>query len=76
MNKHFCPCFVSECEHNPPNHPEGCDPCIKKNLQNDEIPVCFWLLISDNFDGVKNYKAEDFVKFYLERKGLLTKEQE
>lgn len=68
MTEHFCTCFVSNCENHPKNHSEGCDPCIKKNLENGEIPVCFWLLISKNLDGVKNYKVEDFVKFYSDNK--------
>lgn len=68
MSKHFCTCFVSNCKNHPQNHSEGCDPCIKKNLAKGEIPVCFWRLISDNFDGVSNYKIEDFVKFYSDNK--------
>jgi len=73
MDNHFCNCFVSTCKHHPQNHSEGCDLCIKKNLENGEIPVCFWRLVSDDFDGVNDYKLADFVKFYSERKsqGLL-----
>ena len=68
MDKHFCTCIMSGCEHHPGNHSEGCDPCIRKNLKNGEIPTCFWLLISDNFDGVNSFHIEDFVKFYSNRK--------
>ena len=70
MSDHFCTCTVENCQNNPRNHDKGCDPCIKKNLANDEIPVCFWRKVSDDLSGVKRYKMEDFVKFYASDKKM------
>ena len=67
--KHFCTCPAETCPHHPNCHQMGCDPCIKKNLSDGEVPACFWMSISDNFDGVTEYATESFVRFFLKHKG-------
>jgi len=66
--KHFCNCPVTNCPHHPSVHGNGCDSCIKKNLQQSEIPTCFYLMISDDVSDVKEYTLESFVNFYLKNK--------
>ncbi|MDS1029643.1 DUF6485 family protein [Bacillota bacterium LX-D] len=58
----------SRCQFHPQNYLKGCDPCIKKNLQNGEIPSCFFRLISDVLSSLKEFTLESFVKFYPETK--------
>ncbi|SNY05917.1 hypothetical protein SAMN06265827_101175 [Orenia metallireducens] len=64
--KHFCNCRDLDCKNHPKNHSKGCDPCIKKNLKANEIPACFFRLVSEDLSELKGYKLGDFAKFYLE----------
>ena len=68
MSKHFCTCTIEDCPHHPSHHGDGCDPCIKKNLQSGEIPMCFYLSVSQDVDGLTEFTVESFVKFYLKHK--------
>ena len=69
-DKRFCSCPSDSCPNHPNNHTKGCDPCIRKNLLAGEIPACFWLSVSDNFEGVTEYTTESFVRFYLKHNGV------
>ena len=69
MEKHFCICSDLECSLHPKNHNEGCDPCIKKNLELGEIPACFWKNAS-NVKGITEYSAKNFAMFVLEKQSL------
>lgn len=66
--KHFCTCKDLNCKLNPCNHSKGCDPCIKKNLNAGEIPSCFFRLISDDLNTLKEFTIESFVDFYIKNK--------
>lgn len=66
MKDHFCNCPVQSCGNHPTNHEKGCDPCIKKNLRQSEIPACFFLKVSQDVNGLKDFSIESFVNFYLE----------
>ena len=66
ISKHFCACPNTGCASHPINHAEGCDPCIKKNLELGEIPACFWGNVS-NVSGTTEYSAENFAKFVMEK---------
>lgn len=66
MNKdHFCTCKDYSCKLHPKNHNLGCDPCIKKNLKNKEIPSCFFRNINDNLSEQKSFKYKDFSDFVI-----------
>lgn len=38
----FCSCTDYNCPNNPVNHEEGCDRCVEKCLNQNEIPACFF----------------------------------
>lgn len=40
--KEFCTCTDHKCPLNPINHDRGCELCVKKCLQLNEIPSCFF----------------------------------
>jgi hypothetical protein len=71
MEKHFCTCKETLCP-NHPNHSQGCDLCIQKNLEYGEIPACIWFNIA-SFSGVTEYSVDNFVKYYLEHKSQVDK---
>ncbi len=66
---HFCNCVVKQCPKHPQNHNEGCDPCIKDNLENKKIPTCFFLAVSEDVSDVSDYSIKGFVDFYLGAEG-------
>lgn len=66
--EHFCTCKATGCKNHPLNQPNGCDPCIKKNLANGEVPACFWLKIADDMKGIKSYTFKDFCSYYENHK--------
>lgn len=66
---HFCTCKDLNCKLNPHNHNLGCDPCIKKNLREGEIPSCFFRLINDDISDIKEFTFESFVEFFIKNKG-------
>ncbi|WP_407667763.1 DUF6485 family protein [Orenia marismortui] len=66
--KHFCNCQDLKCKHHPSNHSKGCDPCIAKNLQANEIPACFFRVVSEDLSTLEAYHFGDFARFYLENK--------
>lgn len=67
--KHFCTCEDFGCSHHPANHEMGCDPCIQKNLQADEIPTCFFKSVNPDISRVKDFKTKDFVDHFLKHQG-------
>ena len=58
--KDFCTCTVVDCPAHPEKHNWECAPCIEKNLQNHEIPYCFWMKIGDTENAKSEYT---FMKF-------------
>ena len=70
--KHFCTCNVVQCPNHPDNQGDGCDPCIRKNLELGEIPSCFWSNIS-KITGTTDYSVEKFTQFYLSHKAQTEK---
>jgi len=66
--KHFCTCADLNCKLNPHNNAKGCDLCVKKNLKAGEIPSCFFKLVHEDISGLKEFKIENFVDFYLQNK--------
>lgn len=68
MEDYSCSCNDYNCEHHPSNHKQGCTPCIKKNLAENEIPACFFKLIKQDLSDLESYNLEDFVAFYLKNK--------
>jgi len=67
MERHFCTCSDLNCPSHPCNHNEGCDPCIKKNLELGEVPSCIWNNVL-NVTGTTDYSAENFAKFVVENR--------
>ena len=63
----FCTCTVFDCKAHPRNHNDGCDPCIKKNLELGEVPACFWNNVAA-VKGTTDYSAENFAKFVMEKR--------
>lgn len=69
MKEHFCCCSEVKCPYHPSNHDNGCDPCIKKNLKNNEIPSCFFHAVNDDTSELTDFSAKCFVDFYLKHNG-------
>jgi len=67
-NSSFCSCKDTTCKFHPSNHSNGCDLCIQKNLKLNEIPSCFFKLISDDLSKVNDFSIEGFVKLYNSKK--------
>ena len=65
MKEHFCTCPEKSCAFHPARHDEGCDLCIKKNLDHGEIPTCFWISVGGDLSGVEKYTVESFVNYFL-----------
>ena len=61
----FCTCPVVQCPRHPSNHDEGCDPCIKDNLEKGKMPACMFKAVSDDVDDVRDFSLQGFVDFYL-----------
>ncbi len=57
----FCTCTDTKCPMHPTNHDKGCAPCITKNLEQHEIPSCFFKEIEDKHVG-DTYFFEDFAE--------------
>lgn len=73
--RHFCTCTDFGCEFNPKNHSNGCDPCIKSSLEDEEIPTCFFRKISEDISEVKEFTFEDFTNFFLKHKETYLKKK-
>ena len=62
--KHFCTCADLNCKLHPQNHDKGCDPCIRKNMKDGEIPSCFFKLVHPDLSELKAFTFASFVEFY------------
>jgi len=60
--EHFCTCEYYDCEHHPAKHGGSCNPCIEKNLVNQEIPACFWNKIDSGQDCGSQYTFRKFAE--------------
>lgn len=58
----FCTCTDLACPCHPSNHDKGSTPCIAMNLQQREIPVCFFKKVDPN-QRPPAYSFEDFAEF-------------
>lgn len=65
MMNHFCTCPVKQCPRHPSNHEQGCDLCIKDNLEKGKMPACMFKAVSADVSEVKDYTIKGFVDFYL-----------
>ena len=63
----FCTCTDLECPCHPTNHDKGCSPCIAKNLQQGEIPSCFFKKVNPD-EKHDAYFFEDFAKSVMKNK--------
>ncbi len=70
MDQHFCTCRDFKCKNHPRNHSQGCDPCIRKNLENGEIPACFFRAVSPEIDDLKQFTFKDFAAFVIAQKSI------
>ena len=60
--KEFCTCTVKKCPSHPEKHEWQCSLCIKKNLENHEIPYCFWAKIGQTENANSRYTFLEFAK--------------
>ena len=65
--KEYCTCTDLDCPCHPVNHDRGCDLCILQNLQEKEIPTCFYKDI-DHPKPTKDWHYEDFAALVLDAK--------
>ncbi len=57
----FCTCQNNKCKLNPINHEEGCDLCIKANLDCNTVPRCFFhKLMGDDVSKIKKWSFQEF----------------
>lgn len=61
--KEFCTCNDHKCPFNPVNHDRGCELCIAKCLQLNEIPSCFFKKISFEKPEGEIYTFQSFANF-------------
>lgn len=65
----FCTCKNLNCPLHPTKHDKGCAPCISKNLNQREIPNCFFDLI-ENTEDRKGDSFEDFADIISSNKRI------
>lgn len=65
----FCTCKNLNCPLHPTKHDKGCAPCISKNLNQREIPNCFFNLI-ENTEDRKGDSFEDFADIISNNKRI------
>lgn len=65
----FCTCKNLNCPLHPTKHDKGCAPCISKNLNQREIPNCFFDLI-ENAEDRKGDSFEDFADIISSNKRI------
>jgi hypothetical protein len=62
----FCTCTDYACPMHPTNHERGCAPCIAKNLEQREIPSCFFKKV-DPDKKPDAYFFEDFARAVMDK---------
>jgi hypothetical protein len=45
-------------------HSDGCDPCIKDNLQKKKMPACFFRAVHDDVSDAVDFSIEGFVNYF------------
>lgn len=58
----FCTCTYYECPFHPRKHNGECAPCIRKNLENCEIPACFSNKAGEGCLGEGDYSFYSFAE--------------
>lgn len=66
--RQFCSCPVEQCPRHPKNHANGCNPCIQDNLKKRKVPACFFRVVNEDVNEVRDYSIEGFVDFCLKHK--------
>ena len=61
----FCTCMDYECPFHPRKHDGECAPCIRKNLENCEIPACFLSKAGEGCLGEGDYSFYSFAEKVL-----------
>ena len=64
--ENFCTCKTTSCKLHPSNHNEGCSPCIKKNLALEQLPNCYFNLVTEDKSKIKGYGLKDFAQLVLD----------
>ncbi len=67
-NVDFCTCNDFSCPNHPTNNEMGCTLCIAKNLEEGEIPTCFFKAVDPDYDGFAYFYA-DFAKLVEGKNG-------
>ena len=68
----FCTCTDYACPLHPTNHDRGCAPCVAKNLQQREIPSCFFNKLNTG-EKQMSFFFEDFAKAVANQKPQILK---
>jgi len=61
-NANFCTCDDVACPFHPKQQDNQCTACIAKNLENHEIPTCFWKKIGEETTTKSNYTFRRFAE--------------
>jgi hypothetical protein len=69
-NVPFCTCADHECPYHPANHELGCTPCVAKNLDEGEIPTCFFRKIAPDMDRKQDYSIQGYARFVRDHAGI------
>lgn len=64
----FCTCDYYDCIHHPNKNNNECNACIKKNLQNLEIPACFFNKIGSGEGVDSDYTFYKFAEKVMSSK--------
>ena len=73
LSRKQCTCSDRSCPFHPTNHDKGCTLCIQKNLQEKEIPSCFFDQIDKEYQNIEGngFKQEDFAKLVCKVRNLI-----
>lgn len=64
----FCSCPDHKCPLNPVNHDRGCNLCVQKCLNADEVPSCFFRKVSPNLENHHDWTFSGFADLVNENK--------
>lgn len=68
MENHFCTCPTIVCPCHPSNHDDGCDPCIKDNIEKRKMPACMFKVVHEDTSNLKDFSIEGFVGYFMEHR--------
>lgn len=64
----FCTCENRACGCHPTRHSDGCDRCIRLNLQCNAIPRCFFHKLGCRTEEIETWSFEEFALHALKKK--------